>query len=152
VVIYEGAAVEQASTYVQAARELVKTVNRWLWVLLGLTLALFVLTVVLSNRKWRSVLLLSAGALGALVLARMIITATVERVPSMVAGSGARATVEIAVDDLVDGLRGFTSWLIFLSLITGGVAYWAMRRDRVTAVEPEVPADEAPAQEVEPST
>jgi hypothetical protein len=128
VVIYQGDAVSQGSYYVELARDVVVRVNRWLAILVGLTVVLFVLSVVLSRRKWRAVLLLSVGSLLAVLISRMMIAAILDRVPSAVAGSGARATVEIAVNDLVGGLRGFTSWLIVVSAITAGVAFWAGRR------------------------
>jgi hypothetical protein len=140
-VIYEGEAVSSASQFVQSARDLVKTVNRWIWVLIVLTVALFVASIALSRRRTRAVLLLAVGSAVALVAARWLISRILSRIPEMVAGSGARATVRIAVEDLVSGLRGGTTLLIVLAVAVAGVAFWSLRRDRDDApVTPEVTA------------
>jgi hypothetical protein len=135
-VIYEGEAVSSASQFVQSARDLVTTVNRWIWALIALTIVLFVASVALSRRRLRSVMLLAAGSAVALVAARWTISLILSRIPEMVAGSGARATVSIAVDNLVGGLRGTTALLIFLSVVVAGVAFWSLRRDRVAGGSP----------------
>jgi hypothetical protein len=143
ITIYEGEAVANAGATVELARDAVATANQFLWVLLAVTVLLYAAVILIARNKKRALLWLGLASAAALLLSRVIISNILEQIPQAVAATGARATVNTAIRELVSGLRFSTGVLIVVSLGVAGVSWWLLRKERREAAVGEATAVEA---------
>ncbi len=111
----------------------VQTVIRWFDLETGVLLLLAVLFVALalwlSSRRIRMVLWLSVGAIGALLIARVLVRLTLEAVTRRQEEPGARVLVDAIIDASLDSLLWFTFVLMAIAAVVAIAAWYVEGRE-----------------------
>jgi hypothetical protein len=92
--------------------------------LIVLTVVLLAATILLARDRRHAVLLLAAGACGAMVLARVCVHQVVDQAPELAENPGGRSLIEIVVGELSSGLLRATGALLLIAVVTAVAVAW----------------------------
>ncbi len=90
---------------------------------------LVVAAILVSPRRWHTVLELALGVLLGVVIAKVVVAELQQAILDGVRQEGVMPVVAGVVDSVVAGLRDFFVWLLVIAAIVGGVAFVATRTD-----------------------
>ncbi len=119
-VVYRSASVESAQQAVQDAQRIVVVARRALVLVLLLTVALIVATIIVAPRRWRAVLVLGLGVAATMALLRSAVRVVVAEAPNVATRPGARAAIEAMVSGASTSLMRLAGVALLLGL--GAVA------------------------------
>jgi len=104
-VVYRSDSLDQAGSTLQLVRDVLVLARRTFWILILIGLGLAALAIWLSGKRWRAATWIVAGLFAITLLVRIVMNTAVGRLPDVVAGPGAKATVAEIADGLRDSLN-----------------------------------------------
>jgi len=103
-VVYQSDQLAERQASLEGAQQVVALAKRAVWVLVALTAALLVATLLVARNRWRAALWLGLGAVAAMVITRSVVHRVVEEAPDVAAEPGGRAAISAIVDGATTSL------------------------------------------------
>lgn len=113
------------SDQLASAQRLVSIFDRLVYVIVGLTVALFVATVALARNRRRTVLVLALGIALAMVVGNALVSALQDQIIGLIGNEARRAAATTTIENLVRSLRAITTTLVWVGLAIVAVAFLA---------------------------
>ena len=129
-VVYRSDSVAAAQASLESAQYTFALVKRALWLLLALTVVFVAATIVVARDRWRAALLLSLGAVVAMVVARTLVRRVRDDAPALVERPGAKAAVDSLLSGASVGLLRTLGVVLALAVVLVAVAFFERGRQR----------------------
>src|SRR3954453_18058942 len=116
-VVYQSQALSDAQTSIQKAQEAVILAKRAVWLLAALTIAFVAGAIALAHDRWRAVLWLSLGFVGAMILLRTAVRRVDHDAPALASRPGGQAAIDSIVGDLSQGLMRLAGVIVIVAAL-----------------------------------
>jgi hypothetical protein len=114
--VFKGSAAAQASEIVQQAQSMVVLAKRAIKQIIIITIAAFIGTLLVANRRRRAVLVLGLASAAVMLIARTAINQLLARTPNLVLDPGARSALQSALTELASSLLRVVTLLLLIGL------------------------------------
>jgi hypothetical protein len=122
-VVYRSEALASGGATLARAQQALVVVKRSIVLVIALTIGCFVVSILLANRRRRTILVLALASTAMMVIARVIIRKIVADSPALVVDPAARAALSATVTSIASGLLTTVVLALLLGLVVSLVLY-----------------------------
>jgi hypothetical protein len=123
VVVYRSEALASGGATLARAQQTLVVVKRSIVLVIAITIGSFAASILLANRRRRTILVLALGATAMMVIARVLIRKIVADSPTLVVDPAARAALSATVTSLASGLLTVVVLTLLAGLVVSLVLY-----------------------------